>query len=117
MLESERTPTTFIGGYVVTLREFYCQRWRESFRENNPFPFLFSTRGGEDGAGDRAFGGLLVITYWLFFPVWVWDWLRWERTCLREGHDWNMYWAKGKPCTGAQCRRCEAEYHEVGHLQ
>jgi hypothetical protein len=100
----------------MTLREFYCQRWRESFREHNPFPWLFSTRGGDDGEGDRAFGILLVLTYWLFFPLWVWDWLRFERTCRREGHDWNDYFAPGKPRLFAECKRCKIEYAEAQQL-
>ena len=88
----------------MTLHEFYCQRWRESFRENNPFPFIFTNRSGDDRADDLAFGFGLLLFYWLLFLLWVFDWLKAERQCLHQGHDWDGRFAK--------CVRCEISHKE-----
>jgi hypothetical protein len=100
----------------MTLREFCCQRWRESFRESNPFPLLFSTRESDDAEGDRAFGLILLLFYWLLLPLWAGYWLKAEWVCLCKGHDWNDYVAPEAPRLFATCRRCEIEYVKAQQL-
>ena len=96
----------------MTLREFYRHRWHESLREHNPLPLLFSQRDREDREGDRLFACFLFVFYWLPFPLWVIGWLRAERACRRTGHDWDDYYAPGKPRLFAECSRCGISYHE-----